>query len=209
MTKFFLLSLLMMFCCQEKAKTNQKTTPLAHSLVGGKLDENSDTLRIDLNRSTIKWKGTKLMGLGKHEGDIRIQEGFLLKEMGVLSGGKFIIAMKSLRVTDIPASDPIPLRKLTEHLKSEDFFAVESYPVAIIELIKLTKVDADFLIISGILEIKGIRKPIEFAVESKNNFYKTNFKIDRFDWKIAYEGSWADRTLVDREIEFWVELAMR
>jgi polyisoprenoid-binding protein YceI len=199
----------MLYSCGEKGIQEQKVKTLAISQLTSYPNLPVDTSRIDLRLSSLRWKGTKLMGLGKHEGDIRIREGYLLLNKDELIGGRFIIRMTSLRVTDIPASDPIPLRNLTAHLKSEDFFAVDKYPNAILDIVKVTKVGGNYLLTSAMLEIKGIRKPIEFAAEMNKNSYKASFKLDRFDWNIACEGSWADRTLVDREIEVWVELTRK
>lgn len=208
MIKLVLLGFVMLFSCVERGIKEEKPNKAANSQLTSYTNLQADTIRIDIDRSSLKWKGTKLMGLGKHEGDIRIQEGYLLLNKGDLEGGRVIIRMTSLRVTDIPASDPIPLRNLTAHLKNEDFFAVDKYPNTILDILRVTKVGGNYLLISAMLEIKGIRKPIEFAAEMNKNSYKASFKMDRFDWNIAYEGSWADRTLVDREIEFWVELIL-
>jgi polyisoprenoid-binding protein YceI len=189
MIKGCLFSLVMLFSCGEKGIQEKKASTLATSQLTSYPNLPVDTIRIDLRLSSLRWKGTKLMGLGSQEGDIRIQKGYLLAEDGDLSGGKVTINMSSLRVTDIPASDPIPFVSLTEHLKGEDFFAVDQFSTAMLDLAKVTKIGQNLFLISAVLEIKGIRKPIEFAAELKKNTYKANFKLDRFDWNIAYEGS--------------------
>jgi polyisoprenoid-binding protein YceI len=111
-----------------------------------------------------------------------------------------------IRVTDIPETDPIPLRELTEHLKNEDFFDVRRFPVSRFTLQKVGVTSEQRLILTGLLEIKGISKPISFEGYKEGEEISANFSIDRFDWNIAYTGSWADRTLVDRQIEFRVKL---
>ncbi|WP_057937070.1 YceI family protein [Algoriphagus resistens] len=89
-----------------------------------------DTLEVDLTRSKIFWKGTKMYGLGKHEGEIEIQGGFLLIENNRITGGEMDVNMQNICVTDIPKSDPIPLKNLTDHLKGPDFFDVDKHPMS-------------------------------------------------------------------------------
>ncbi len=150
-----------------------------------------------------------MRGLGKHEGEIPLKKGFLLENQGQWINGYFEIDMEKIRVTDIPESDPIPLRKLTAHLKDEDFFDVDKYPISKFYLREIKVVDQGKLVLSGDLEIKRITKPISFEGTQNGRQVLSTFSIDRFDWDIAYTGSWADRTLVDREIEFRVKLVLK
>ncbi len=166
----------------------------------------ADTLEIDLNESKIFWKGTKMMGLGKHEGEIEIFLGYLLKSNGKLIGGEIIVDMKSIKVTDIPASDPIPIRNLTNHLKSADFFDVDTYPFSTFRIVQIKNDENQELLVRGGMEIKGITNAISFAAVEYGNRFTAKIEIDRFDWDIAYSGSWVDRTLVDREIQFRIEI---
>ncbi|MBN3581594.1 YceI family protein [Algoriphagus aestuarii] len=204
MTKLalFLFGILMLSCVD---KSDSKTLELSpESISEGILD----TLNIDLLASKIFWKGTKMMGLGKHEGEIAFQTGYLVQENSQLIGGEFLVDMNSMTVTDIPATDPIPIRNLTNHLKSADFFNVDKYPFSTFRIVEIKKVENGDLRIIGDLEIKGITNRISFKAEEFENRFKAAVEIDRFDWDIAYSGSWVDRTLVDREIELRIELAL-
>lgn len=167
-----------------------------------------DTLKIDLGRSKLFWKGTKMRGAGSHEGEVSINKGYLLRDKTGLTGGKFEIDMKSISITDIPITDPIPIKNLTEHLMHADFFDVDTFSTSEFEIIEINRHSAENLDISGNLTIRGISKNITFLAIQKGNIISTQFLIDRFDWNIAYEGSWADRTLVDRNIEFRIELVL-
>ncbi|PZX57912.1 YceI family protein [Algoriphagus chordae] len=166
----------------------------------------ADTLAIDIVESKIFWKGTKMMGLGKHEGEIAIRNGYLLQSNGQLTGGEIIIDMNSISVTDIPATDPIPIRNLTNHLKSADFFDVDKFPFSRFTIVQVMKDESGELDIVGELEIKGISNTISFRATAHKNRFTAIIEIDRFDWDIAYSGSWVDRTLVDREIQLRVEI---
>ena len=167
-----------------------------------------DTLKLDLERSKLFWKGTKMRGAGSHEGEVRISNGFLLGEKNELSGGKFDIDMKSISITDIPKSDPVPIKNLTEHLMHADFFDVDNFPFSEFEITEINRNSTENLDVSGNLTIRGIRKNITFSAIQRGKTISARFLIDRFVWNIAYEGSWTDRTLVDRNVEFRIELVL-
>ncbi|MBB6326458.1 polyisoprenoid-binding protein YceI [Algoriphagus iocasae] len=166
-----------------------------------------DTLKIDVSKSNIFWKGTKMMGLGKHEGEIAIQNGFLLIQNNALSGGEITVDMNTITVTDIPETDPIPIRNLTNHLKSPDFFDVDKYPYSNFQITKVEPTLNGKFQISGLLDLKGITNSVLFEAEQiSEDRFSASLEIDRFDWDIAYSGNWIDRTLVDREIQLRIEL---
>lgn len=165
-----------------------------------------DTLNIDLSRSNIYWKGTKMRGAGKHEGTIQVKSGYFITQNKHIVGGKFTNDMHSIEVTDIPKTDPIPIKNLTDHLKNADFFDVEKYPTATFEILDVKQIHTDSLQISGNLTLKDITKHITFKALYVNPSFSTTFSIDRFQWQIAYEGSWANKTLVDKDIELTVKL---
>ncbi|MEB2778927.1 YceI family protein [Algoriphagus sp. C2-6-M1] len=170
-------------------------------------NQEADTLEIDLFKSKIFWKGTKMMGLGKHEGEIAIHEGYVLIDNKQLAGGELFVDMNSITVTDIPATDPIPIQNLTNHLKSADFFYVDKYPFSTFKIVEIKKNRNGEIGINGELKIKGITNTVSLAITEYENGYTATLEIDRFDWDIAYSGSWIDRTLVDRVIELKIEIA--
>ena len=58
---------------------------------------------------------------GMHEGTVKLSTGHLLLRDGKIMGGEFIADMNSISITDIPSHEPVPRRRLRNHLKSEDF----------------------------------------------------------------------------------------
>lgn len=92
------------------------------------------TVPVDTAASAVRWKGTKFAGRGKHEGTVRVSDGSVRVCDDSLVGGAFTIDMESIAVTDIPAHEPVPRERLTNHLRSDDFFAVEAYPTARLEI---------------------------------------------------------------------------
>lgn len=168
-----------------------------------------DTLKIDTKKSELHWKGTKMRGAGKHEGDISLQSGYFISENQQLIGGKFIVDMTSIEVTDIPDHEPIPRNNLNNHLKSEDFFHVEKFPTARLLITHIKPLQGDSLLVAGNLTIKDITKNIEFGATYSNASFVTRFTIDRFLWNVAYRGNLADKTLVDKDIELTINLQLK
>ncbi len=209
MIRQLIFALLFAFGCGENQSSIPAKAGLIHSSAPGKMATGQkDTLWISLSQSKIHWKGTKMRGLGKHEGEIPLKKGFILENQGQWQSGYFEIDMDKIRVTDIPETDPIPIKNLTDHLKNGDFFDVDKYPVSRFTLLEIKATNPGGLVLSGNLEIKGISKPIRFEGIRNRNQVLAEFSIDRFDWNIAYTGSWADRTLVDREIGFRIKLVL-
>jgi len=82
---------------------------------------------INTDQSEITWFGFK--PTGRHQGTIGIQDGSIAVENGSIVGGTIKMDMNNIVVTDedLPEEQK---QKLTGHLKSPDFFAVEQYPTA-------------------------------------------------------------------------------
>lgn len=167
---------------------------------------NSDTLQVLLSKSTIHWKGTKMRGTRKHEGDIQLQAAYLLTKEGQLDGGAFIVDMQTINVSDIPDHEPVARQNLVDHLKSDDFFDVSHHPTARFEMTEVGKLNNDRLLISGNLTIRGITKNVKFKAYKDQESFSTQFTVDRFQWNIAYEGSWTNKTLIDKEVELTISL---
>lgn len=80
---------------------------------------------LNLDRSELKWNGFK--PTGQHYGTIGIQDGMIAVENDEIVGGSFTMNMDDIDVQDLEGEYR---DKLTGHLKSEDFFAVEQYPTS-------------------------------------------------------------------------------
>ncbi|MEP0987860.1 YceI family protein [Ekhidna sp.] len=185
--------------CYAKTSTNPPKSFVSSA------DNVADTVPVDLKNSIIKWKGTKMRGLGKHEGTINLASGFLLFSKETLTGGSFTFDMRTINVTDIPEHEPVPRRNLINHLKSEEFFEVETFPEAQLIITSCTSENETFNLV-GDLTIKGQTHPISFEAKKTKYGYESTLEIDRFIWDVAYTGSWANRTLVDRMVEFNIQI---
>lgn len=210
MNKIILLLLtpLLIYSCIGKHKSNAQEATVVQEQ-NKLISQKADTLKVNLSNSSIHWKGTKMRGAGKHEGELQLQSAYFLSENRKVIGGQFVADMTTIGVTDIPEHEPVPIRNLNNHLKSEDFFGVESYPISKFTITKIENLQNDSISVSGNLTIKDVTKNIEFKAETKEKDFLTKFTFDRFQWNIAYEGSWADKTLVDRDVELTINLKMK
>ncbi len=160
------------------------------------------TYTVSTEQSTIVWKGYKVTG--EHTGTINLKSGTLEFDNGRLVGGRFEIDMTSIQDTDLTGKWKT---KLENHLKSDDFFGVEKYPVSTFVIKKVApKGTPDDYKIVGDLTIKGITKEIKFYahVEEDGGQVKATAKItvDRTEFNVRYgSGSFfdnlGDKTIYD------------
>ena len=165
-----------------------------------------ERLVVDADRSIIHWKGTKFWGMGQHEGVVRLAEGSLIVREGTIIAGRFVIDMTTIEVTDIPKSDPIPRRRLREHLKDEHFFFVERFPTAVFEITAAHRDGEGGHRIDGRLTMRGTTHGVSFdalvpVLDATTLRATARFSINRHDWGVAYRGSRLTNDLVDDLIE--------
>ncbi|TXE18675.1 YceI family protein [Psychroflexus gondwanensis] len=152
--------------------------------------------QVDVKESTIQWEGEKLTG--SHSGTINLKDGFFLMEDGKLIGGEFTADMTSIDVTDLEGDNR---KDLMGHLKSDDFFGVETHKTAKF-VIKTVAKKGDVYGVSGDLTIKGNTNPIAFDLKMTENSATTNLSIDRTKYNVRYgSGSFfdnlGDKTIYD------------
>ena len=163
---------------------------------------------VNANKSYIEWIGKKV--LGQHSGKVKLQSGTINNKNGVLTGGEFVIDMKSLTNDDM--SDADYKKKLIDHLSSEDFFNVAGFPAAtlkITKVLKMTKKENSYSL-TGDLTIKGITKsitfPATFSAVGKGFEGNASLTIDRSLWDVKYGSSSFFEGLGDKAISNEMEL---
>ena len=157
---------------------------------------------VSAQKSEVTWNGKKVTG--QHFGTISVNYGDLMVADGELVGGSFEIDMGSITVTDLEGDYK---QKLEGHLKSDDFFGVETYPTA---KFKITKVVSKGMPgeykITGDLTIKSTTKPIKFDAKmmSEGNAVvaMADIVVDRSEYDVRYgSGSFfdnlGDKTIYD------------
>ena len=162
---------------------------------------------VDVKTSSIQWKAEKVVG--SHEGEISLKSGELIYEEGNLVGGSFTIDMTSIICTDLSGEYK---GKLEGHLKSEDFFSVETYGTAGLVITNVQKVNSKKHTITADLTIKGITKSVTFESNAEENKLTASIQIDRTQFNVKYgSGSFFDGlgdNMIYDEFELTVSLVI-
>ena len=141
----------------------------------------NDNYKVNTDSSIINWEGFK--PTGSHKGTISMSNGNFIVDNEKIIGGEVTIDMNSIACSDSA--------KLVKHLKSDDFFAVEKFPIGSFQIKGSKKMDGKTLI-EGELTLKGITNPVTFfadvIIENDKLFLKSEtFKVDRSKWDIRYK----------------------
>jgi polyisoprenoid-binding protein YceI len=184
------LSILTWVSCKQAPKG----VPAEHSQAQDVIPEEEDgarLLHVDTQASKIIWKGTKIGGW--HAGEIKLQDGRIRIKEDMPVSGEFHINMNSIVNTDIPDSDPVPKKKIVDHLKGPDFFDVEQYPLSTFQITAVSATDQQNKIkLSGNLTLRGVNRNITFLadVEPGEDSLRAfaDFNIDRQQWGVSYRG---------------------
>ena len=160
---------------------------------------------VKTEESTVTWKAYKVTG--SHTGTVNLQEGSLLFEEGKLTGGEFVVDMTTLVSTDLEGEYK---GKLEGHLKSDDFFGVETHTVSKLVFTNVQASGKNSYEVTGDLTIKGITKPVTFDVSIYGSKATATMKIDRAQYDVRYgSGSFfdnlGDKTIYD-EFDLVVDL---
>ncbi|MEO0472946.1 MAG: YceI family protein, partial [Bacteroidota bacterium] len=183
------LTLGLMFAACSKAPEGKKVAAEAAQEVQT-LSEKVDTLSVDLASSQVEWLGTKPGG-DSHQGNISIKSGYLLVLDNMIAGGEFVLDMTSIAVTDLSGGKKTDLEG---HLKTGDFFEVETYPEATFTITNTSENDQDSAystLITGNLAMKDSLKAIEIPAQVvvADGVLKAEtpqFTIDRTQWGVMY-----------------------
>ncbi|MBP9836258.1 MAG: YceI family protein [Candidatus Pacebacteria bacterium] len=178
----------------------------------------SGSYEIDVAESEVKWAGKKPLIDGYiNSGTIGLNEGGVqIDENGIMSGS-FIIDMQTLRV-GLTAKKPGQETKLEEHLKSDRWFDVETYPNANFVINKVTAKSTDSANtsydIEGDLTIKGQTHTITFpaTIEQGSDgqvVAEATTKIDRTKWGLTAGSSSFFDNLADNVIDDMIELSFK
>ena len=133
------------------------------------------------SKSVLKWNGKKVTG--EHYGKIGLKEGSFTIENNKVTEGRFVIDMTSMTNEDLEGEWN---EKLIGHLKSDDFFGVETYPEALLVIKESSKLVNNKAKIKGDLTVKGITHPIEFEATQSGNTFKAEVTVDRTLYNVRY-----------------------
>ena len=168
---------------------NFKTIAIALLVAFGTANVSAQTKKIDTSKSKLTWVGKKVTG--EHDGTVEIQSGNLTFKDAKLAGGTFTVNMKSIAVQDLKSGEG--KEKLEGHLKSDDFFAVEKFPTAVLVFKTITMKTDGMYAVNADLTIKGVTKPVVLTMAVKGDTATSTFKVDRTKYDIKYgSGSFFD-----------------
>src|SRR6056297_644377 len=139
-------------------------------------------ISVNTDLSELKWTGKKVTG--EHWGYIQLKDASLSVKNNQIQSGVFKIDMESINNKDIESEKTNA--QLIGHLKSDDFFSVDKYPVATLKIKESTPFKNGFAEIKANLTIKGITHPISFKAEQLVNGYKAKITVDRTKYNVRY-----------------------
>jgi polyisoprenoid-binding protein YceI/rhodanese-related sulfurtransferase len=152
----------------------------------------SGRFEIDQAASVVEWMGSNRFN--HHLGTVRLGSGSVHIKNGQLAGGRLSIDMTTLQCTDIP--DPALNARLIAHLKSDDFFSVDKYPRADLELTDITfrsgvSPDEPNYQVAGDFTLREVTKRIDFtalvALKADGSFTAQGvLDVDRTLWGANY-----------------------
>lgn len=148
-----------------------------------------DVYQVDINNSSAEWFAAKFTG--KHNGTVKVSGGEINSNHGQLTG--FVeIDMHSIADSDI--KDEKMNAKLTNHLKSEDFFNADKYPKARFDILSIEPIksieEGVTHKVTGNLTIKDKTNPLSFdatiIIQSNKITCVGSAVVDRSKFDVRY-----------------------
>jgi len=158
---------------------------------------NAQNFKANAAKSELKWTAKKVTG--QHTGHIKLADGALTLKDNQIVGGTFNIDMKS--ITDDDLTDAGYNQKLVGHLKTDDFFGVEKFPVTTLVITEGTPFVNSEADVKANLTIKGITNPIAFKVTKNGNSYSATIAINRAKFDVRYGSGSFFENLGDKVID--------
>jgi polyisoprenoid-binding protein YceI len=159
---------------------------------------------INPDQSIIVWTGREVT-TSKHFGNIYFASGQFEVKSGLISSGEFVVDMTTIDNQDLPEERR---GRLEAHLKSDDFFSVESHPTALLSILSSESVADGKWLVSGELTIKTFTHPVEFEMLNSNDGWKANLVFDRSKYEVKFRSGTFFENLGDKLIYDDIELAI-
>ena len=147
----------------------------------------------------VTWAASKLTGDG-HNGTLHIESGKFKLQNGEIAGGKVIFDMQRIEVTDLTGEDKASLEG---HLRSGDFFNVETHPKATLAVNSVAESDGKKSL-NATLTLNG--KAVDYVIpvelveadipgDAKGLAIQGKFDLDRTKHDITYHSQTFDDKL--------------
>ncbi|GAB4256283.1 MAG: sodium-translocating pyrophosphatase [Vicingaceae bacterium] len=191
------------------ANTNNNETQQTEAVTvdDNKHEELSGVYTIDNTLSSLKWIGKKTGG--EHFGTLKVKKGEIaINNEGRLTG---TVEVDMHSIVNVDVEEEEDNMHLVEHLKSPDFFSVDSFPTAVLTILKASHNESNpnLLAIEAELMIKGktstINFPANVSVAKDELVFTGTLVFDRTKYGIKYKsksvlGDLADKFIYD-EVE--------
>lgn len=169
----------------------------------------TEKVNVDVQKSSVEWTGKKLTG--EHYGNVLLKTAELSFKDKKLIGGAFEIDMTTIACTDI--SDQKSNKRLVDHLKSEDFFAVSKFPISRFVITKVDNNGENKYNITGDLTIKGITNAVNFpatlTVDGKTTTASATIVFDRSKYDVKFGSQSFFENLGDKMVYDDIELKVQ
>ena len=204
--KFLIPAILLLFIvsCEKSSKKKINT-----SLPKPTLSLSSGDYVMDNDNSSIKWTGREL-STKSHYGSLQMKNGSLTVNTDGTVNGIIKIDMTTIDCEDLQGRSKASLER---HLRSDDFFSVESHPIATLTFKSEGGIGAgNKLAFNGDLEIKGISHPISFESELKSVDPKVSALVDmtfdRSKYNVRFRSGTFFQNLGDKLIYDDIEISV-
>ena len=204
--KFLIPTILILFIvsCEKSSKKKIDT-----SLPKPTLSLSSGDYVMDNDNSSIKWTGREL-STKSHYGSLQMKNGSLTVNTDGTINGIIKIDMTTIDCEDLQGRSKASLER---HLRSDDFFSVESHPIATLTFKSEGGIGAgNKLAFNGDLEIKGISHPISFESEVKSVDPKVtalvDMTFDRSKYNVRFRSGTFFQNLGDKLIYDDIEISV-
>ena len=204
--KFLIPAILLLFIvsCEKSSKKKINT-----SLPKPTLSLSSGDYVMDNDNSSIKWTGREL-STKSHYGSLQMKNGSLTVNTDGTVNGIIKIDMTTIDCEDLQGRSKASLER---HLRSDDFFSVESHPIATLTFKSEGGIAAgNKLAFNGDLEIKGISHPISFESEVKSVDPKVtalvDMTFDRSKYNVRFRSGTFFQNLGDKLIYDDIEITV-
>tara|TARA_Y100000768_G_scaffold387814_1_gene380431 strand:+ start:673 stop:1284 length:612 start_codon:yes stop_codon:yes gene_type:complete len=194
---FTFLMLIVLASCN--TNPNQASTQQAQGVATA-----DNIYSIETTQSQITWTGREV-STSSHYGTLDFVSGNFEISSGAIVNGEFIVDMTSINNQDMQGDSKA---RLEGHLKSDDFFSVESYPTAAISINSSELISDGKWNVSADLSIKGFTHPVNFEMISSEDGWSANLVFDRSKYDVRFRSGSFFENLGDKLIYDDIELSI-
>jgi len=194
---FTFLMLIILASCN--TNPNQASTQQAQGVATA-----DNIYNVETAQSQITWTGREV-STSYHYGTLDFVSGNFEISNGAIVNGEFIVDMTSINNQDMEGDSKA---RLEGHLKSDDFFSVESYPTASISINSSELISDGKWNVSADLSIKGCTHPVNFEMISSEDGWSANLVFDRSKYDVRFRSGSFFENLGDKLIYDDIELSI-